>query len=218
MSLSPSPRLGRGANQEYYLEYNAQSLSFPRNIFHAPKFEWAKRLAESLPGRSRVLDAGCGAGLVSAPLTAEHQVTGVDIEDEAIAYCRKSYPGTYLIAPLQQLPFPDEHFDLIFFTNTIEHLAEPSPILGELQRVLALQGKMLVTTENCANLFWLFLEQTWYRFFGGPCKPYQKEVHPQRYTPQLLRDHLQPYFNIERMEERVLGMELVVIAKKQGTA
>ncbi len=207
-------RMGRGANDEYYLDYITGSLTFPRNIFHAPKLKTAARLAAALPDHANVLDAGCGAGIVSAGMAPRLNLTGVDIETESIGYCNKHRQGTFVCSPLETLPFEDNQFDLILFTNAIEHLENPHPALKELTRVLKPGGTMFVTTENCANLFWLVLEQTWYRFFGGPCKPYKPEVHPQRYTPKSLGKDLAAHLKIKQLTKAMLGMELMVTATK----
>jgi SAM-dependent methyltransferase len=208
-------RLGRGAEGQYYLQYNAESLTFPRNVFHQPKLKAARDLAAALPDKARVLDAGCSTGYVSRGLSPRLRLTGVDIEKEAVEFCRTHREGEFLEADLTALPFAPDTFDLILFTNTIEHLENPHPILGELIRVLKPGGKILITTENCANLFWLILEQTWYRIFGGPCKPYMREVHPQRYTPALLREHVGGHVPIATLTRAMLGMELVLIAEKK---
>ncbi|MCK5243251.1 class I SAM-dependent methyltransferase [bacterium] len=208
-------RLGRGEKGEYYLDYNAKSLTFPRNVFHAPKLKKAAELAAVLPDLARVLDAGCGSGYVSDGLAPRLQLMGVDIEDAAIAFCKEHRKGEFLKADLTKLPFSENTFDLILFTNTIEHLEDPQPVLSELARVLKPRGRLLVTTENCANLFWVFLEHTWYRVFGGPCKPYLREVHPQRYTPCLLKEHLSQHLTVARIHHAVLGMELIAVATKE---
>ena len=209
-------RLGRGATGEYYLQYNAESLSFPRNIFHQPKLETTAALSAALPDGARVLDAGCSTGYVSWGLAPRLQLTGIDIEVEAVVFCHARRQGEFLRADLSALPFRDDTFDLILFTNTIEHLEDPHPILAELARVLKPAGKILVTTENCANVFWLLLEQTWYRVFGGPCKPYRHDVHPQRYTPESLRRDVSQHLPVASLLEAMLGMELILIAGKPG--
>lgn len=210
----PKQRMGRGANDEYYLDYIKGSLTFPRNIFHAPKLRTAKNLAAALPNGAQVLDAGCGAGIVSAGMAPRLKLTGVDIEEASIDYCKKNRPGEFICSPLESMPFPDDHFDLILFTNAIEHLEDPHPALQELTRVLKPGGTLFITTENCANIFWLILEQTWYRFFGGPCKPYKPEVHPQRYTPAMLRRHLVAHLKVKQLSQAMFGMELLVMATK----
>ncbi len=212
--VNKNTRLGRGAEGEYYMEYVSGGLTFPRNIFNAPKLKMAAYLASKLPDKAKVLDAGCGAGYVSDGLAGRLELTGIDIEKAAIDFCKKHRKGKFLVANLEKLPFRKDYFDLIIFTNTIEHLEDPGITLSELKRVLKPNGKLFVTTENCSNIFWLILEQTWYRVFGGPCKPFLHEVHPQRYTPSLLRKHLSDYFKIEKISTAILGMEFLAVVKK----
>lgn len=208
-------RLGRGAEGKYYMDYVAKGLTFPRNIFNSPKIKIAANLALKLTKGAVVLDAGCGAGYVSEGMAPRVKLIGVDIEKEAVEFCQKNRKGKFLQADLESLPFKNNYFDLIIFTNTIEHLENPHPILSELTRVLKPGGKLYVTTENCNNFFWLLLEQTWFRFFGGPCKPYLCQVHPQRYTPKMLQDHLSQHLKVESMVKAILGMELLAVAKKK---
>ncbi len=207
---------GQTAAGEYYLEYNLNSTRFPRNIFHGPKLRRSAALAADLPDGAKVLDAGCASGYVSEGMAPRLDLTGVDMECEAVTFCRAHRVGRFLQADLRDLPFPSEFFDLVIFTNTIEHLESPRPVLRELSRVLKQRGKMLVTTENCANLFWLVLEQTWYRFFGGPCKPYLRDVHPQRYTRARLGGDIAHVFDIISIEKAVFGMELIAVARKKA--
>src|SRR5437762_14053093 len=93
-------RLGRGAKGEYYFAYNAKSLTFPRNLFHSPKLRITKELASQLPDGASVLDAGCGAGYVSQGLSTKLKLTGVDIEKEAIEFCKVTRRGRFLRADL----------------------------------------------------------------------------------------------------------------------
>lgn len=207
-------RLGRGAQGEYYMDYVANGLTFPRNIFNSPKVKTAAFLASQLPDNHHVLDAGCGSGYVSEGMAARLNLTGVDIEQASVDFCRKNRKGKFVQSNLEALPFKDSTFDLIIFTNTIEHLEDPFPVLKELKRVLKPKSKIFVTTENCDNFFWVMLEHTWYRFFGGPCKPFLKEVHPQRYTPKMLEEHLSKYFVVESLRQKILGMELLAVGSK----
>lgn len=199
---------------EYYMDYVSGGLTFPRNIFNAPKIKTAAFLAAQLPNGAQVLDAGCGAGYVSADLEPRLKLTGVDIEREAVEFCKKHRRGKFIQANLEDLPFEKNSFDLIIFTNTIEHLENPHLALSQLKQVLKPGGKLFVTTENYNNIFWLILEQTWFRFFGGPCKPYLRQVHPQRYTQQILHDHLSEHFKVENLSQAILGMELLAVAAK----
>jgi len=50
------------------------------------------------------------------------------------------------------LPYPDESFDLITFTEVIEHVENHRAVLRDIQRVLKPGGLLLITTPNILNL------------------------------------------------------------------
>ena len=53
---------------------------------------------------------------------------------------------------LEPLPYPDETFDLITFTEVIEHVENHRAVLRDIQRVLKPGGLVLITTPNILNL------------------------------------------------------------------
>jgi SAM-dependent methyltransferase len=92
-----------------------------------------------LAGRSdaKVLDIGCGQKPYLpffSPFAGKY--VGVDLA-----------PGPYVdvVAPAEELPFPDASFDLVLCTQALEHVAEPGKVLAEIHRVLAPGGTALVS-------------------------------------------------------------------------
>jgi 2-polyprenyl-3-methyl-5-hydroxy-6-metoxy-1,4-benzoquinol methylase len=52
------------------------------------------------------------------------------------------------------LPYPDNHFDAVIFSEVIEHLnMNPLPVLQEINRILKPDGILYITTPNQVNLF-----------------------------------------------------------------
>lgn len=52
------------------------------------------------------------------------------------------------------LPYPDNHFDAVIFSEVIEHLnINPLPVLQEINRILKPDGIVYITTPNQVNLF-----------------------------------------------------------------
>jgi SAM-dependent methyltransferase len=110
-------------------------------------------LAEVEPGET-VLDLGCGTGTLLHALVArqpEARFTGIDPDPQVLAIARRrlqsSTPTVELVEGYaQDLPFPDEAFDLVISTLIFHHLPDPVKLaaLAEVRRVLAPHGRFLL--------------------------------------------------------------------------
>jgi ubiquinone/menaquinone biosynthesis C-methylase UbiE len=118
-------------------------------IEHWHRYHFAARWAA---GR-RVLDVACGEGYGSA-LLARHarEVTGVDVSAAAVAHARKAYAdranARFVEASCVELPFADASFDLAVSFETLEHITGQERFLGELARVLAPGGVLLLSSPD----------------------------------------------------------------------
>jgi SAM-dependent methyltransferase len=92
-----------------------------------------------------------------------------------------------------ELPFPDGAFDCVTYLDTIEHHAfSPKRILEEIRRVLAVGGRVIVTTPNHASIYnrmQLLLgrsvQDDFAYFYGSPSSTYTG--HHREYTRRELR-------------------------------
>jgi len=112
------------------------------------------RLALGFAGRRKVLDIGCGTGYGAALLAEKARlVVGVDNAADGIDFARENYRRPHLHyarADCRQLPFPNRFFDVVVLFEVIEHIAEQERCLGEIRRVLAAGGCLIVSTPNPA--------------------------------------------------------------------
>lgn len=89
----------------------------------------------------RILDWGCGAGRLTRYLLSEtdSRVCGVDIDADAIAWCKSAFPGgEFDVVPLQPpTSFAAESFDLVVGVSVLTHLREDDQWawLAELRRI-----------------------------------------------------------------------------------
>jgi SAM-dependent methyltransferase len=113
--------------------------------------------AGDLEGR-RVLDVGCGTGLVAAALAGRAQVTGVDREPKMLAVARRRLPPEVELrqAAAEELPFRDASFEAAVL-RLVVHLVDRPRALAELRRVLAPSGRLVVATFDPAHFdaYWL---------------------------------------------------------------
>jgi SAM-dependent methyltransferase len=137
------------------------------------RFVWALLRRAEVASAARMLDAGCGTGrnMVEFGRVAD-ALDGVDFSEEAVAFChRRGLPGVRQ-ARLEELPFPDGHFDLIIATDVIEHLDDDGVALAELRRVAA-PGAHLVITVPAYQWLWSHHDESHH--------------HRRRYTMRRLR-------------------------------
>lgn len=202
-------------NPPYYLEYLIQAQRFPQSLYHKTKLDLTRKLVRELPKGSLILDAGCGIGNITSPYCTDYKIIGVDEQQSAIDYCSNHHQGTYIKSDISKgLPFKNMFFDLVLFHDSIEHFTEPTKTLVELARVLKKEKKIVISTINYANPLWFILENTWHRIFSGNCRTYSCDVHPTRYTDQLLHQHCRGLFEETVLYKKVFKMELFYIGKK----
>jgi SAM-dependent methyltransferase len=108
--------------------------------------------AASLPGRRRVLDAGCGAGRflpILAGLGCE--VEGLDLSPDMIRHARAAHPSFETrVGTLADLPFESASFDGYFSWYSTIHSAGPDlqAVLREAHRVLRPGGSILAAFQS----------------------------------------------------------------------
>lgn len=100
--------------------------------------------AATLPPSARVLDAGAGEGRFR-DLFAHTRYTGVDL---AVGDATWNYAGLDAINTLEQLCFADNTFDVVVFTQVMEHLPEPGAVIAELARVLRPGGLLILVAPQ----------------------------------------------------------------------
>jgi 2-polyprenyl-6-hydroxyphenyl methylase/3-demethylubiquinone-9 3-methyltransferase len=103
----------------------------------------------------RLLDIGCGGGLLSEPMTRlGFDVTGVDASERNIGTAKAHATQNhleirYLCSTAERLlEEDDEGFDVVLNMEVIEHVADPGAYLRDCSRLLKPGGVMIVATLN----------------------------------------------------------------------
>ena len=100
----------------------------------------------SLPPRPRVLEVGCGTGVLTEALAAalpQAQITAIDRDERLLAEARQRRYQAAVRFEHQDaaaLPYPARSFDLALCRYVLMHQEAPLAVLGEMQRVVALGG------------------------------------------------------------------------------
>jgi ubiquinone/menaquinone biosynthesis C-methylase UbiE len=126
------------------------------NRHHSAMTDWGLQNVRVEP-RFHILDVGCGGGLTLEKLVAlapEGQIHGVDYAKGSLAESRSRNAQAIAAgrvqlthASVEQMPYPDGHFDLVTAVEThyYWHLGRG---LGEIRRVLRPGGMLLLIAET----------------------------------------------------------------------
>jgi len=123
----------------------------------------------------QILDVGCGTGTMLSHLASFGRAQGVDVDEEAVGYCRERGLKDVRLGEAAKLPFPDRSYDLVTCLDVVEHLDDDVAAFREMRRVLRPGGHLLVTVP--ANPF-LWGDQD------------EVNLHKRRYVAGELRDRL----------------------------
>ena len=109
------------------------------------KLAAVRKYLDALPSTARVLDAGCGEGVLVDEYAPRLEITGVDANYSSERVTQGS---------LTALAFPDGTFDRVLCLDVVEHLSydDQRRAFAELFRVLKPGGELLVSVPNLAHL------------------------------------------------------------------
>lgn len=144
MSASP-PVIRRGeyaARGDYHRVPDPDWDYYPTYI---AKLNVVRNWLDSLPPETRVLDAGCGEGVLVDEYAGRLRIEGLDPNYSSDRVRNGSVTA---------LPFEDATFDRALCLDVLEHLTfeEQPRALAELRRVLRPGGELLVSVPNLAHL------------------------------------------------------------------
>jgi len=113
------------------------------------RYAWAANQARG----KDLLEAGCGAGMgLPALADVARSVQAGDVDAGNLRAARAACAGRVNIAlrmfPAQELPFPNESFDLVLLFEAIYYIPDARRFLEETRRVLRPGGTLLIVTVN----------------------------------------------------------------------
>jgi SAM-dependent methyltransferase len=101
-----------------------------------------------------ILDVGCGSGgNMTSFIERDYKVIGIDINEQAIAACRKK--GYTVIKANLEKEIPDIHCtpDYITAFDFFEHIHNPVNVLENLRKLACPETQLIVTVPSYQSLF-----------------------------------------------------------------
>lgn len=154
------------------------------------------------PQGMKVLDVGCGGGLLAEEFARLGcQVTGIDPSEASLVTARKHAQQAgleilYQSGVGEQIPFADAAFDIVICCDVLEHVNDVGQVMHEISRVLIADGIFFYDTINRTFLSWLTaikIAQEWQmtRFLPPNLHDWRKFIKPRELLLCMQSCHLQ---------------------------
>jgi ubiquinone/menaquinone biosynthesis C-methylase UbiE len=191
-----------------------------------PEEYFEQRFREMVRPGDLVLDAGCGRGKYSAGTDCDprgYKVAGLD-NFESVR--QNSFLDYQVCGNVNELPFVDASFDVVYGRWLVEHLENPRIALREFHRVLKPGGSLALFTTNLLHYYGAVARVTpqwfhvWFNsrvkgFEEGDIFPTYYRANTRRRIHKLLRDagFREPAIQVSLVEgssSSVLGFNFVL--------
>jgi len=107
-------------------------------------------------GEQRVLDIGCGTGLLARAIRVKNPgaiITGLDVSTQVKSEAEKNLDFFYQVDLDNDKEFPEfkQKFDIIILGDVLEHLKRPDKLLLKLSHYLQPDGNIVISIPNIAH-------------------------------------------------------------------
>lgn len=139
-----------------------------------------------LTSQSKILDVGCGSGLMLGSLSSIGITSGFDTSNEAISFSKEIFNGDLSKGSLpHDFPYKDNYFDLITALDVIEHIDDDAGAVNSMYSKLKIGGTLIITVPAFMFLWSSFDDLNY---------------HKRRYTVSTLKEVLlNSEFKIEKI-------------------
>lgn len=199
--------------------------NLPQRVFYTLRARAFSKIINSLHLKNKkILDVGCGTGLLFDFFGKENFITGIEISRKAVSEARGYAKSKGLkarviisnIARIDKLGFKKKQFDLIVLADVVEHINVTREFLSSIIKILKDDGYVLVSVPN-KNYINPFAMPAVFEFlrklFSVIVEELKHEPFHKHYTAKELQKEMFP-LKLVKIKKASLGAELICLFKK----
>ncbi len=138
------------ALDKIYQSHHESGGRYDRALFRDTRGEF---LRSRIGVGKRVLDIGCRDGALTSTYYKSNDVTGVDIDSNALDTAERNLGiKTMQFNLTDEWPLAADSFDFVVAGEVLEHLYFPEKVVGQIARVLTPDGTLLGSVPNAFSL------------------------------------------------------------------
>lgn len=194
----------------------AAHIRYQQKPFPGSSHTWALSHCEGLQAHVRVLDIGCGSGVMGAALGERgiKDLFAVEVDAEA----RKHAAPYYRAIENSLDAFAAQKFDLIFILDVLEHLTDPETFLRSACDLVRPGGRILISVPNVAH--WSVRFQLLFGFFTYTRRGILDRTHFRFFTRRSFKQFIRgaTNFRIRQLAGSTAPFEFVLPERLTRTA
>ena len=113
---------------------------------------WTDLMLSTIRTDGRILDNGCGAGLLLDRIDPR-RVVGLDLSSEMLKRAAQK-TDQLVLGNSEKLPLESQSFDAVFCRSLLHHLPQPAQAIQEMHRILRPGGEVVAVDTNRSLLSW----------------------------------------------------------------
>jgi len=200
-------KIAQGSEKEYWDTYTKESLLKEEADRHKSKAktlekEWEKFI--KIGENTKIIQIGCGPEDVINYFSKGKKFAIDPLADFYKKKFKINYDIEFIQARGEEIPYPDEFFDIVILANVLDHAEMPEKVMSEINRVLKYGG--IFHFEN------LFYQKNFLRLakiYGKLKESLKKEIfnihHPFMFTLPDLKNIIHSQY---RPLEETVGREI----------
>jgi SAM-dependent methyltransferase len=159
-----------GPDPDYVSQMASRERTFARAL---------ERLEKLAPSKGRLLDVGTAAGaFLKAARDRGWDAVGVEPNGWLAEWGRSEYGVSIQIGTIDDVRYPEAHFDVVTMWDVIEHTPDPAHALTRVHRLLKPGGVLIVNYPDIGSSVARFMGRRW---------PFLSSVHLYYFTRETMK-------------------------------